>query len=82
MRSDYSEALLIQNLRDADCDEKTITAFLAYLNDGRYAVGYPLLRKLRSRLLNIVHEEQKKIDCLDYLVYQMKKAKDRKELTP
>lgn len=33
-----------------------------------------LLGKHRDTLLDTMHREQKRIDCLDYLLYQMKKA--------
>lgn len=70
-----SEESIIQNLRDAGCDEKTIAAFLECIRNGREPESLRLLKKQRSHLLDIVHQEEKKIDCLDYLVYQMQKAK-------
>ena len=33
-----------------------------------------LLTAHRRHLLDTLHQEQKRIDCLDYLVYQMRKA--------
>lgn len=74
-----SEEAVIQNLRDADCDEKTIAAFLDCIRNGREPESLLLLKKQRSQLLDIVHREEKKIDCLDYLIYQMQRAKRRKE---
>ncbi len=70
-----SEESIIQNLRDAGCDERTIAAFLGYIKDGREPEGLRLLKKQRSLLLDTVHQEEKKIDCLDYLVYRMQKAR-------
>jgi len=70
-----SEEALIQNLRDAGCDEKIIADFLKYWESGKDPEGLRLLRKQRSHLLDLVHEEQKKIDCLDYLVYQIQMQK-------
>ena len=69
-----SEESIIQNLRDAGCDERTIAAFLGYIKDGRESESLRLLKKQRSLLLDTVHQEEKKIDCLDYLVYRMQKA--------
>ena len=70
-----SEETITQNLRDAGCDEETIAAFLSCVRDGRGPESLRLLKRQRSLLLDAVHQEEKKIDCLDYLVYQMKKAK-------
>jgi len=69
-----SEEALIQNLRDAGCEEKAIADFLDCIKKGRKVESLRLLKKQRSRLLDAVHEEQKKIDRLDYLVYRMQKA--------
>ncbi|MCI8650524.1 MAG: hypothetical protein HFG20_10470 [Anaerotruncus sp.] len=71
-----SEESIIQNLRAAGCDEKTIIAFLRCMRDGKEPESFRLLKKQRSLLLEAVHREEKKIDCLDYLVYQMQKAKN------
>lgn len=70
-----SEETLIQNLRDAGCNEEKIAACVDCVRTGRETECFQLLRKHRSGLLDIVHEEQKKIDCLDYLLYQMKREK-------
>ena len=45
------------------------------MKDGKEPESLRLLKKQRSLLLDAVHREEKKIDCLDYLVYQMQKAK-------
>jgi hypothetical protein len=74
MKLSCSEEDIIQNLRDAGCNEKDISSFLECIKCGREPESFRLLKKQRSRLLDTVHEEQKKIDCLDYLVYQMKKT--------
>ena len=70
-----SEESIIQNLRDAGCDETTITSFLRCMKDGKEPESLRLLKKQRRLLLDAVHREEKKINCLDYLVYQMQKAK-------
>ena len=40
-----SEESIIQNLRDAGCDEKTITAFLRCMKDGKEPESLRLDRK-------------------------------------
>ncbi len=64
---------IIQNLRDAGCDEKTCTSVACDLTEGRTKEGLEALKQHRRELLDHVHKGQKCIDCLDYLVYQVKK---------
>ena len=72
------EEAIIQILQDAGCDGKTIAAFLEGMREGREAESLRLLKKQRSLLLEAVHREEEKISRLDYLLYQMKKAKNGK----
>ena len=69
---DISEEMLITNLKDAGCDDKTIAAFLHYRQMNEQAKQMDLLKKHRHSLLDKIHEDQKAIDCLDYLVYRIK----------
>lgn len=68
-----NENSIIQNLRDAGCDENTIRAFVEDLRNGRAAEGLKLLAAHRRSLLEDIHREQKQLDCLDYLVYTVQK---------
>lgn len=72
MKVKYSEAQIVQNLKDAGCTDEFIQAFMADLEQEKVADGMRLLQKHRRFLLNSTHEWQKKIDCLDYLIYQMR----------
>ena len=47
------------------------------IESGKMAEGLKLLAVHRRSLLNHLHEEQKRIDCLDYLVWQMEKPKGK-----
>ena len=69
---DISEEMLITNLKDAGCDDKTIAAFLHYRQMNEHAKQMDLLKKHRYTLLDKIHEDQKAIDCLDYLLYKLK----------
>lgn len=71
-RENYDEAI-IQNLMDAGCDSTTISAFVEDIHAEKIAEGLKLLAVHRRSLLDELHREQKRIDCLDYLVYKMKK---------
>ena len=73
MSVNESPESIIQNLKDAGCDSETIEKFMADLQKGKEASGLKRLAVHRKKLLDSLHREQKCIDCLDYLVYQMKK---------
>lgn len=66
---------IIQNLKDAGCDAEMIEKFVADLQKGKEVNNLKLLAGHRKKLLESLHKDQKCIDCLDYLVYQMKKEK-------
>ncbi len=65
---------MIQNLRDAAGREAVIAAFLDDLHAGRQTQGISRLRTYRQQLLEDMHTGQKRIDCLDYLLYSLKKG--------
>ncbi len=66
---------MIQNLKDAGCDDGTIVAFITDLKEKRIADGLKLLAVHRRSLLEEIHKDQKQIDCLDYLVYNIENNK-------
>ena len=73
MNSEYKEESIIQNLKDSGCGAETIEAFVKDLRKEKYSEGLKLLAAHRRTLLDKLHKEQKQIDCLDCLVYKMKK---------
>ncbi|EEG30503.1 hypothetical protein CLOSTMETH_01844 [[Clostridium] methylpentosum DSM 5476] len=68
-----STQAILQNLKDAGCDPKTVEQFLLLRKAGDRKEQLKLLSIHRKQLLDKVHREEKRIDCLDYLVYQIKK---------
>lgn len=64
---------LVRCLKDAGCDEALIQKYLQLQREGRRKEQYRLLALHRASLLDQVHAGQSRIDCLDYLVYTMKK---------
>lgn len=44
---------------------------MEFLKAGKKEAGLSLLSKHRSYLLDCYHADQKRIDCLDYLIYKM-----------
>ena len=72
--------ILYQNLIDAGCNQETARQCMS-LAKGKKADD--LLRQLshhRTKLLETVHLHQKKIDCLDFLIYKIKKDSGNYEL--
>lgn len=72
---DRRNSALIQNLADAGCDQQTSEQFMKLEVTGEKQGQLKLLNKHRRFLLDSIHTVQKQIDCLDYLVYQIKKRK-------
>ena len=73
-------SILYQNLLDAGCDEKTIKSCMQYAEKGERDKLTALLSKQKNALLEYVHTGQKRIDCLDFLVYQINKINKQEEL--
>lgn len=73
MNCNYNEDAIIQNLKDAECDEDKINAFITNIREDKLSDGLKLLSLHRRSLLDILHEKQKQIDCIDYLVYLLEK---------
>lgn len=81
MEKDTSNAAITQNLKDAGCERDTIENFMEYAKEDKVGEQLKLLVKHRCLLLDKVHEEQKKIDCLDYLIYQIQKQRNERKKT-
>ena len=64
---------IIQNLKDAGCDRETAERFITLEGTGDTQEQLKLLSIHRKQLLDRIHSEEKRIDCLDYLVYQIQK---------
>lgn len=69
--STRQERSVVTNLEDAGCDSELIKQFMDLLKTGKKEAGLSLLTKHRSFLLDCYHADQKRIDCLDYLIYKM-----------
>ncbi|MDD3369933.1 MAG: hypothetical protein PHP50_13815 [Lachnospiraceae bacterium] len=70
------ERALIQNMEDAGCSTDEIKLFLEYKENCRIKEALALLSKHRSGLLDQIHKEQKKLDCLDYLIRKVQMEND------
>ena len=64
-----------QNLIDAGCSGQTVEHCMALLRERDMPELFKQLSKHRRHLLDQVQIHQKEIDCLDYLIYTLKKRK-------
>lgn len=68
-----TKGILRQNLIDAGCDLEIVQQCMELAQRKKTAEMKRILACHRKLLLDTVHRSQKKIDCLDYLVYQLEK---------
>ena len=68
-----SKETVIQNLEDAGCSAEFIQKYLEISASGGTSVRLRLLESQRKEVLGQLHAEQRKLDCLDYLRYQLQK---------
>lgn len=65
---------LALNLQAAGFDADMAKTFLTYWREGEIQEQLRLLSFQRRCLLKRVHQEEHRISCLDYLVYQIQKT--------
>ncbi len=68
-----TDGILRQNLVDAGCGPEIIRQCMALARKRDQAELMRILFRHRRTLLDTVHQNEKRIDCLDYLVYTMEK---------
>ena len=68
-----AQAILRENLKDAGCDQDMICHCEILAQGEKKAELMRALSLHRKALLDAVHENEKRIDCLDYLIYQFEK---------
>ncbi|MCD8054592.1 MAG: hypothetical protein LUF00_11270 [Lachnospiraceae bacterium] len=67
-----------QNLQDIGFGEEMIAHCVLLQKEGRDRELQVTLQNSRRDLLNHIHTEQKKLDCLDYLVNRLSKKGAKK----
>ncbi len=75
MAATGSRESVIQNLEDAGCETEMIRNFLGWFDKGQQAKQLELLEHQREYLLGRVHMDERRISCLDYLIYQIQGKK-------
>ena len=68
-----TQGILRQNLLDAGCGSDTVQQCMDLVKKRECAKLLRLLSRHRRELLDMVHQNEKRIDCLDYLIYQLEK---------
>ena len=74
-----SKEAVIQNLKDAGCSQDIIECCMVCLDCGKKTELLKQLECHRNGLLHKVHEGERQIDCLDYLMYQIDCCKCEEE---
>ena len=64
---------VLQNLKDAGCTPDIIARFMTCQDAGKAKDSLRVLATQRAVLLEEVHASQAKLDCLDYLIYKLRK---------
>lgn len=69
---------LLQTLKDAGCTDKMIKSFMDLYRSQSVFQQKKVLAVHRQGLLDKIHQQQKMLDCLDYLIYQLNRLQDDK----
>lgn len=72
-RASDTKEILRENLIDAGCTPEVVQECMTLAQQQESAALLRVLSRHRKSLLDTVHQNEKRIDCLDYLVYQLKK---------
>lgn len=62
---------LSRNMADAGCGAETTRLCLSLAESGQWEKLCRELKKHRVELLDALHESERRIDCLDYLLYEL-----------
>lgn len=62
---------MIQNLKDAGCEDDFIKGFVFMIENNRNKEAFSQLRGWRNSLLDEIHDNQHKLDRLDYLIRKL-----------
>ena len=79
MESKITGQDLVLNLRAAGFAEDQVGDYLKAWDTGEIGEQLRLLSAKRRSLLDHIHQEEKQIGCLDYLVYQMSSRSDKQQ---
>lgn len=69
---------LIRLLKELNCKSADVRQIREFILAGEYSSAVILLRRHRAALLEDLHESQSRVDCLDFIVYQMSRLQKNK----
>ena len=74
--ADFSDryGIVFQNLIDAGCDGTFAEENARLILDGKTQSVLNILGNHRKKLLDEIHVNHKRIDCLDYLIHKLEKS--------
>lgn len=74
--ADFSDkyGIVFQNLIDAGCDKPAAEQCAQMILNGKSEQALRILGTHRKQLLDEVHTNKKRIDCLDFLIYKIGKS--------
>ncbi len=76
--SDRESDRIRQILRDAGCGDDKIEAFVSCRSSCSREEQMRMLCLYRKKLLDRTHEAQRRLECMDYLIYQMQNSDELK----
>lgn len=71
VKTDAKTTSIRRNLHDAGCNTMIAEKFMELHGEGKTGEQVRLLKIHRAALLKKVRDNQRKIDCLDYLIFTM-----------
>lgn len=80
MVSQLTEENMKQSLKDVGCDPSTVKEFLISYQKEDTKKQILFLKCQRCMILEHLHQIQKNIDCLDYLIYIIKKGEENEKI--
>lgn len=69
---------MAENLRCAGCSEEFIAEFRRIMAQGTAEEREQMLEKQRRRILGKLHDQQKKLECFDYLCHRLRRQEGQK----
>lgn len=67
------EQAIKENLLDSGCTEKSAQAVERMVSAGQLGDALHQMRIIRCGLMDDLHQSQRRVDCLDYLIRQTEK---------
>lgn len=58
-------------LKDCGCEESQMEAFLKLLESGTASEQIAFLKCLRYQTMTALHEQSRRVDCIDYVIHEL-----------